>query len=60
MVDRRDVIVLVDEAHRTQYGVLAEQIMRLLRSANYFAFTGTPVPRRIPARNTFAKFSPPG
>jgi len=57
--NRMDVVVLVDEAHRTQYGVLAEQMMRLLRKANYFAFTGTPVPRRNPLKNTFAKFSPP-
>ena len=59
VVDREDIVVLVDEAHRTQYGVLAEQMMRLLRKANYFAFTGTPVPRKNPLKNTFAKFSPP-
>jgi len=59
IMNRMDVVVLVDEAHRTQYGVLAEQMMRLLRKANYFAFTGTPVPRRNPLKNTFAKFSPP-
>ena len=59
VMDREDIIVLVDEAHRTQYGVLAEQMMRILRKANYFAFTGTPVPRKNPLKNTFAKFSPP-
>ncbi|MEB3764576.1 MAG: HsdR family type I site-specific deoxyribonuclease, partial [Desulfurococcales archaeon] len=59
VMDRADIVVLVDEAHRTQYGVLAEQMMRLLRRANYFAFTGTPVPRKNPLKNTFAKFSPP-
>ncbi len=60
VMDRRDIVVFVDEAHRTQYGVLAEQMMRILRNANYYAFTGTPVPRRDPSKNTFAKFSPPG
>jgi len=60
VMNRRDIVVFVDEAHRTQYGVLAEQMMRLLRKANYFAFTGTPVPRKNPQKNTFAKFSPPG
>jgi len=60
VMDRADVVVLIDEAHRTQYGVLAEQMMRLLRRASYFAFTGTPVPRKNPLKNTFAKFSPPG
>ena len=59
VMDRKDIVVLVDEAHRTQYGVLAEQMMRILREANYFAFTGTPVPRKDPKKNTFAKFSPP-
>ncbi len=59
VMDRADIVVLVDEAHRTQYGVLAEQMMRLLRRANYFAFTGTPVPRKNQLKNTFAKFSPP-
>ncbi|MEM1606282.1 MAG: HsdR family type I site-specific deoxyribonuclease [Fervidicoccaceae archaeon] len=58
IMNREDVVVFVDEAHRTQYGVLAEQMMRLLRRANYFAFTGTPVPRKNPLKNTFAKFSP--
>ncbi|MEM4889334.1 MAG: HsdR family type I site-specific deoxyribonuclease, partial [Thermosphaera sp.] len=59
IANREDVVVFVDEAHRTQYGVLAEQMMRLLRRANYFAFTGTPVPRKNPLKNTFVKFSPP-
>ncbi|MEM1668254.1 MAG: HsdR family type I site-specific deoxyribonuclease [Thermofilaceae archaeon] len=59
IVNREDVVVFVDEAHRTQYGVLAEQMMKLLRRASYFAFTGTPVPRKNPLKNTFAKFSPP-
>ncbi|MEM0040796.1 MAG: HsdR family type I site-specific deoxyribonuclease [Thermofilum sp.] len=59
IVNREDVVVFVDEAHRTQYGVLAEQMMSLLKRANYFAFTGTPVPRKNPLKNTFAKFSPP-
>ncbi|MEM4036776.1 MAG: HsdR family type I site-specific deoxyribonuclease [Desulfurococcaceae archaeon] len=58
VMNREDVVVFVDEAHRTQYGVLAEQMMRLLRRASYFAFTGTPVPRKNPLKNTFAKFSP--
>lgn len=59
VMDRVDIVVLVDEAHRTQYGMLAEQMMKLLRRANYFAFTGTPVPRKNPLKNTFSKFSPP-
>ena len=40
----RDVIiVLVDEAHRTQYKDLAENMRTALPNANYIAFTGTPL-----------------
>lgn len=41
--DRRDIIVLVDEAHRTQYKQLAENMHAGLPNANYIAFTGTPL-----------------
>jgi len=40
---RRDIIVLSDEAHRTQYGRLATQMRMALRSAAFMAFTGTPL-----------------
>lgn len=40
---RDDIIVLVDEAHRTQYKDLAENMRRALPNANYIAFTGTPL-----------------
>ena len=40
---RDDIIVLVDEAHRTQYKDLAENIRTALPNANYIAFTGTPL-----------------
>lgn len=41
--DRDDIIVLVDEAHRTQYKDLAENMRTALPNANYIAFTGTPL-----------------
>ena len=41
--DRKDIIVLVDEAHRTQYKQLAENMHAGLPNANYIAFTGTPL-----------------
>jgi type I restriction enzyme, R subunit len=41
--DRDDIIVIVDEAHRTQYKSLAENMRKGLRNAQYFAFTGTPL-----------------
>ena len=40
---RRDIIVLSDEAHRTQYGRLATQMRMALKSATFMAFTGTPL-----------------
>ena len=41
--DRDDIIVIVDEAHRTQYKTLAENMRKGLPNAQYFAFTGTPL-----------------
>lgn len=41
--DRDDIIVLVDEAHRTQYKSLAENMRAGLPNANFIAFTGTPL-----------------
>ena len=40
---RDDIIVLVDEAHRTQYKDLAENMRTALPNVNYIAFTGTPL-----------------
>lgn len=40
---RDDIIVIVDEAHRTQYETLAENMRRGLPNAQYIAFTGTPL-----------------
>ena len=41
--DRGDIIVVVDEAHRTQYGRLALNQHNALPNALYIAFTGTPL-----------------
>ncbi|MEO1818906.1 type I restriction endonuclease subunit R [Pseudomonas sp.] len=41
--DRDDIIVIVDEAHRTQYKTLAENMRAGLPNAQYLAFTGTPL-----------------
>lgn len=40
-----DIIVISDEAHRTQNGVFAENLMHLLPAANRIGFTGTPLLR---------------
>ena len=41
--ERDDIFVLVDEAHRTQYKQLAENMHTGIPNANYIAFTGTPL-----------------
>ena len=41
--DRSDIIVFIDEAHRTQYKSLAENLRIGLPNAQFMAFTGTPL-----------------
>jgi type I restriction enzyme R subunit len=40
---RDDIIVITDEAHRTQYGILALNMRNALPNASYIGFTGTPL-----------------
>ncbi len=43
LCDRKDVIVIVDEAHRSQYDDLAMNMRAALPNALFVAFTGTPL-----------------
>ena len=44
LTDRgRDIIVIIDEAHRSQYEDLAKNMRAGLKDANFIAFTGTPL-----------------
>ena len=43
LTDRSDVIVLTDEAHRSQYDTLALNMRAALQKAMFLAFTGTPL-----------------
>lgn len=38
-----DIIVMSDEAHRTQNGIFADNLMHMLPTANRIGFTGTPL-----------------
>lgn len=38
-----DIIIMSDEAHRSQYGVFADNMCRLLPNASRIGFTGTPL-----------------
>ena len=52
--DRANIIVLVDEAHRTQEGDLGRRMREALPNAFFFGLTGTPINHRD--RNTFWAF----
>jgi type I restriction enzyme R subunit len=54
---RKNIIVFVDEGHRSHYGTLAGQMHGILKNASFFAFTGTPISK--PRRNTYVEFSYP-
>ena len=41
--ERNDIIVITDEAHRTQYGTLSLNMRNALPNASYIGFTGTPL-----------------
>tara|TARA_R110001592_G_scaffold65691_3_gene201566 strand:+ start:94 stop:603 length:510 start_codon:yes stop_codon:yes gene_type:complete len=41
--DRDDVVVITDEAHRSQYDTLAMNMRAALPNAGFIAFTGTPL-----------------
>jgi type I restriction enzyme R subunit len=52
--DRSNIIVMVDEAHRTQEGDLGRKMREALPNAFLFGLTGTPINRAD--RNTFWAF----
>ncbi|MCB0746098.1 MAG: type I restriction endonuclease subunit R [Ignavibacteriae bacterium] len=41
--DRKDIIVITDEAHRSQYDTLALNMRIAMPNASFLAFTGTPL-----------------
>ena len=55
--DRRNIVLIADEAHRSQYGFIdgfARHIRDALPNASFIGFTGTPV--ELTDRNTIAVF----
>ena len=55
--DRRNIVVIADEAHRTQYGLtkgFAYQLREALPKASFIGFTGTPI--SLADRDTQAVF----
>lgn len=55
--ERSNIIVMVDEAHRTQEGDLGRKMREALPNAFLFGLTGTPINKRD--RNTFWAFGAP-
>lgn len=45
LTDRENLIVLTDEAHRTQYSMLAGNVRQALPNASFLGVTGTPISR---------------
>lgn len=43
IIPDHDIIIMSDEAHRSQYGMFAENMCRLLPTASRIGFTGTPL-----------------
>ncbi len=54
--DSEKIIVLADEAHRTQYGALGAAINTALPNAPKIAFTGTPLIRTQRTNNEFGSY----
>lgn len=55
--ERENIILLVDEAHRTQEGSLGEALRKALPNAHRYGFTGTPISDGD--RNTYRLFGDP-
>jgi len=53
---RKNIFVLIDEAHRTTSGKLGNYLMGALPNATYIGFTGTPIDKTTHGKNTFIIF----
>mgnify|MGYP004461722499 FL=1 len=53
-IESKDIFVLIDESHRTNYGQLATKMRTVFPNACYIGFTGTPLMKK--EKNTISKF----
>lgn len=51
-----DILVLVDEAHRTQSGIFGDNIVASLPNSSRIAFTGTPLITKKVKKRTYERF----
>jgi len=56
LTDRSDWIVMVDEAHRSQYKGFGENMRIAIPNAQYIAFTGTPLLRSELTKDWFGPY----
>lgn len=54
VANSRDIFVLVDESHRSNYGEMATKMRHVFPNACYIGFTGTPLMKK--EKNTLTKF----
>lgn len=54
LTENSNIFVLVDEAHRTQYKMLAANMRRAIKNGTFIGFTGTPISKKF--RNTIETF----
>jgi type I restriction enzyme R subunit len=54
--ERKNIFVLVDEAHRSTSGDLGNYLMGALPNATYLGFTGTPIDQTAHGKGTFKVF----
>lgn len=52
--ESKDIFVLVDESHRSNYGLLSVRMRNVFPNACYIGFTGTPLMKK--EKNTLSKF----
>ncbi|WP_448587265.1 type I restriction endonuclease subunit R [Thermocrinis sp.] len=57
LTDRKNLIVIADEAHRSQYRELAQNLRRAVPNASFMGFTATPIELRD--RDTYLVFGGP-
>jgi type I restriction enzyme, R subunit len=56
---RENIVIMIDEAHRSQYGVLAIRLRETFPNATLFGFTGTPIDKGKIGVSTFRTFCLP-
>jgi type I restriction enzyme R subunit len=57
LTERKNIIVIADEAHRSQYRQLAQNLRKAIPNASFMGFTATPI--ELEDRDTYLVFGEP-